>query len=418
MKPRILVVALLAVLGSSCSTTADKQRLTLRIEPVQSIRHGAPNAQSYYQLGRYYQGQNRLDQAEEAYLKATALDDRYLDAFNALGSLYAQRGELERAAKMFEKLTAIVPDAAYLYNNLGFAYYLLGRQDEAYASVRKALTLDATLERGWANLERIAAKEGKTALVAAARAHTLDALPLAFGQSTNPDAPIAEPVRQVAGTASDPGFTLITEPSSYTIVEEVQRPDSANARAVQNGAESDPAHVGGLAAADMQSGKMREPVQDLDGRFVVVSAQQEFVPDGPLLAFQFPVQSAADQKAVDSHAAPLPVVRLEVSNGNGIPRFARNFSLWLRNDEISVKRITNYSSFQLQQTVIEYQPGFDAAAQALMQRTNVNARLMPAIKSRPGVDIRIVLGRDVSNFHKPELTKQNHKATSSSSGVS
>ena len=62
MKPRILVLALIAALGSGCASN-DKMRLAYEVKPVSTVRHGGANAVSYYQLGRYYHGQMRLDMA-------------------------------------------------------------------------------------------------------------------------------------------------------------------------------------------------------------------------------------------------------------------------------------------------------------------------------------------------------------------
>lgn len=398
MKPRILATAVLAFLGSSCSTVVTQQPLALRIEPIQSIRHGVTSAQSYYQLGRYYQGQNRLDMAEDAYLKATALDNRNIDAFNALGSLYAQRGETERALKMFERLTAVISDAAYLHNNLGYVYFLAGHQDKAYDSVRKALVLDANLERAWVNLEKIVTKAGDDSLAEVARLHRVDALPLAMGLSTNPGAPDAGSGPAVAVRAPDSKLTLTTGLSNSPLVEEVLL---AEANTVPHTMETAISHLATVASPpvrDILSGIATKTGQKREGDFVLVSSHRKLVSNGQPLDVSPAL--ATGRHAAEDRAAKMAAFRLEVSNGNGIRHFANNFSSLLRQNDIPVMRITNHCSFSMRQTVVEYQPGFENAASALLERAELNARLVPAIRSREGVDIRIVLGKDAVNFNK------------------
>ena len=358
MKLRLLVLALLAALGSGCSSI-DKPRQAMDVEPLFSVRHGAPDAQSYYQLGRYYQGQYRLAQAEAAYLKAIAADSRNLDAYNALGRLYAERGELERSTKMFERATTMAPKAAYLYNNLGFAYYLGGRLDDAYAALRKALSLDNSLARGWVNLEKIAASRQDARLLAAIKARRLDALPTEFAAALAAPQSVATILLAPTESAS-PNATLIAAP----------------------------------VASDDRLGPEKAQVKEeliAGSRFSLVSASSEAVASGGVIVITSALSASQPQELQRS---PRTSARLEVSNANGVSRFATQFSAKLRSDDIPVARITNFGSSQLKQTVIEYQPGYEDEARQLIDHTQLAVRLIPAIRPRPGSDIRIVLGRD------------------------
>lgn len=370
MKLRMLVLALMAALGSACTST-DKPRATLDIKPVLSIRHGTQDAQSYYQLGRYYHGQKRLAQAEEAYLQATAADEKHVDAFNALGTLYAERGELERAAQMFRKVTAMAPGAAYLFNNLGYAYFLLGRPDEAYAAVRQALSLDNKLERAWANLKRIASLRPESSLAAAAVSRRLDLLPIDLASKSTPDERLTAPSPAVPEPVPALELTLDTE-----LAIEVPDHDAVFA----NVAAPEPA----VASVSVSS--------DGGGRLHSVSST------GPVEANAAPVRTASAESAGSARttdAKPdISAARVEVSNGNGVARFARKFSSRLRADKVTVTRITNFGSFSLKKTVVEYQPGHEVTARTLIDRSGFAARLLPAVRTRPGSDVRIVLGRD------------------------
>lgn len=392
MKPRIVVLALLAAFGSGCMSL-DKPNAALRMEAVMAIRHGGPDAQSYYQLGRYHQGQKRLELAEQAYLKAIAADDRNVDAFNALGSLYAERGELKRSAQIFAKATVMAPDAAYIHNNLGFAYYLQGHFDQAYLAVRKALRLDPTLERGWANLDRIAVASAEPKLIEMARSRRQDALPTELAAQSIPDASAVAPEPPAIALSPSPE----SDPPSPTPGNEhgSGQAESAGTGSIELAAAA--VSVTHRDAPAVPPAPPAPPAPENDsrifgGKFVLVSADRELVSNGGTLEI-FAEKSAKGQPT-NQRQMPVAAVRIEVSNGNGVGGFARKVSTQLRSNKLLVTRITNHASFSLDQTEIQFAPRHEDAARALASRFNLTGRLVATPQARPGVDIRIVLGRD------------------------
>lgn len=346
MKLRLSVIALSAALGAACTTT-DTSRAKLDVRPTLSVRHSAETAASYYQLGRYFHGQNRLAPAEEAYLRATALDAGHIDALNALGCLYAERGDMERAAQAFEQAVALAPDAAYLHGNLGYAYQLQGRIAGAYAELYQALRRDPGFERAWRHLERLAEQRPDGALAAIVATRQFGRLPETLAATLPAMAAGSEPAE--AATAPQAVALAPTAPT-------------ANGPAAEEPATTPP------------------------------SPATETAPE-PLAAAQpeTPAQPGTVQKDWDFSA-----LRIEVSNGNGVPRFARKFGAQLRADGLPVSRITNLGSFRLKDTVVEYQPGHEHAARALNDRLGLAARIVAAIRPRERSDIRIALGRDAA----------------------
>ncbi len=436
MKLRLLVIALIAVFGTGCATTDKSGLAGYKIKPDTTVRHGAPDAQSYYQLARFYHGQKRYEKAEMAYIKAIALDGGRVDSYNALGSLYAERGDLERAIQQFELAAGIDPKSAYVQNNRGYAYFLQGRYDEAYQAVRRGLALDPKMKRGWANVELIAKAQPNpnTTLADAAKAKQLSTLPPSLAAQTEPAAienpepkePVmavasATPAQEVPAASVEASPSVATEPTVEAVVAQesggvsivvAQRPE-----AVVQVAVSSEAHEASPASAE---GKSDESLDD--GKFVLVSTGREVVnlsaPDvtaklepatvaAPAAVAHEPVpapMALVAPPAVDSPAASpvigqglavdLAEVDFEVTNANGVTGFAKKFSALLRSDNIVVSRITNHTSFKLAETVIEYQPGFANAARALMTRTRLDASLVPARAPRANSDVRIFLGRD------------------------
>ena len=161
MKP--LVHALQAVFGTmlilGCASSGD---LKPEIKPVFMMQHGGNQADGYYQLGRYYQSNGRSKDAEAAYRKALALDDRLAEAHSALGAMYALNRSFVQAMVELNAAVALDPSAPHFRNNLGYAYYLQGKAAEAIANFEIAAALDPANPRTWNNLGLALAQLGKT----------------------------------------------------------------------------------------------------------------------------------------------------------------------------------------------------------------------------------------------------------------
>jgi len=415
MKLRILVIALTTALGSGCASL-DNSRLTYQIAPDSTIRHGMPNAQSYYHLGRYYQGQKRFELAETAYKKSIEINANQEDAYNALGSLYAERGDLDRSVQQFEKALSKAPGKGYLYNNLGFAYYLQGRLSEAYEALRQALTKDAFLERGWANLERIATERNETLLIAAVKSRRIESLPPTLLASA-PPAP-ATP----KAAAPIPGKTAVAPPppsvgaSPAPTVGKKGTPTTAPEIGTSVSAVNSPTVTVKAMTAENDDQRLQ------DGKFMLASTKREIVNLAepvstetmraepvlaePVLAEPIRIAKAESATPVSKASANSSTtkafdfktskVKVEVTNANGVTGFAKKFSAQLRTDNIPVSRITNYISYALKETVIEYQPGHEDAARAMAEHLQINARLVPAKFRRLRSDIRILLGQNIN----------------------
>jgi Flp pilus assembly protein TadD len=161
MKPIYIALPLLCSLPAlqACISLQPKQEF-YGMKPVYSIQHGGGNARDYYQLGKYFQAQNRLDQAADAYNKALLLDSNHLEAHNALGAIYSMQGKFEQAIVSFNTVIERSPQAAHLYNNLGYTYFLQQKLPEAIESYEKALALDPSHERSLNNLAQAYTQNG------------------------------------------------------------------------------------------------------------------------------------------------------------------------------------------------------------------------------------------------------------------
>jgi Tfp pilus assembly protein PilF len=125
-----------------------------------AARGSAESPAMYYQLGRYYQGQNRLDAAAAAYEKALAVDSKFYEARNGLGVILSARGKHDLAIEQFRAAIAHSSQAGHLHNNLGQAYYLQGRYQDAISSFETAAALNPHNYGTLARLSQAYAKAG------------------------------------------------------------------------------------------------------------------------------------------------------------------------------------------------------------------------------------------------------------------
>jgi hypothetical protein len=114
-----------------------------------------------------------------------------------------------------------------------------------------------------------------------------------------------------------------------------------------------------------------------------------------------PHVTSAHRAVPASHAtpaaapAPAQLAGLEVSNGAGIRYLATQTARKLSELGVTVMRITNYPVFSKARSEVHYRDGHLAEAQAMKATLPVDAKLVHAKHLRPGVNVRLVLGKDL-----------------------
>ncbi len=224
-----LVCSVPVLLG--CATPANapqKGAVALTVQPLLRIRDSAGSARDYYQLGRFYQGQNRFAQAAEAYRKALEHHKDNIEARNALATTYSAQGKLNEAIAEFETILKVTPQLAHLHNNLGYAYYLQNNFSKAIAAFETAAALEPNNPRTHNNLGLAYRKMGdvEKARLAFARAAELNSN---GAMAVAPVAAIAAPAatRAAAGSIENiapsialkndaPGIDLPAPPASVS----------------------------------------------------------------------------------------------------------------------------------------------------------------------------------------------------------
>jgi tetratricopeptide (TPR) repeat protein len=108
------------------------------------------------------------------------------------------------------------------------------------------------------------------------------------------------------------------------------------------------------------------------------------------------VPAAAVEVAPSSaKAAPQSrAVRLELSNGNGVPGLAARLGRWMARHSVPVQRLTNQRPFLQERTVLQYRDGLQEAAQRIGRSLPMPARIEAAPTEGLHSDVRVVIGRD------------------------
>lgn len=348
------LTALAAALSACQSVEPPKAGTDWRIEPLLRVTNSAETAEGYYTLGRYYQGQNRLALAANAFRRALGLDPRHAEAHNAIGAIAGTQGRFDEAITAFEAALAVTPAAPHILGNLGHALTLAGRHLEAVPVLQRAAQLDPASGTTRLNLAIAASRRGAVD----AQRPTPDAgLDVAADEPANPS--MADPAPEIrlngrraaetapgtlAGPASVPAVELVTESSS-----------SARTRWVQVGA---------------SEFELRD------------------VGEAPATALHPRHEPAGST----SHLTV--AYRLEVVNGNGVNGAGARVGEWLERNGAPKARLRNQRPYAQATTVIYFKRGFEPQAQRLSSGFGgLAVQVEPA--ALQDADVRILIGRDL-----------------------
>lgn len=366
----IAVAVMVAMAG--CATPVPQASKSWIIEPTVGITHTLKNSEAYYTLGRVHDGSLAWDKAVDAYRKAIAADAQNIEAYNALGVSLARAGRLADAETTLRQAVALAPDRAHVRSNLGYVLLLAGKPKDAVTELRAAVEQDRGNTMAASNLRR-AMGESDSDLPVSAPASDAPAA----GRSVNPHSATA---------------VTISVPAPITVAE-VQGPATATVDILlplTTASLPAPPAMGGAttarAASTVPALKMIDTptVSSIEGKSTLARGAittEPSVNSGP--------------PPIPSHKRPdAPAVRLEISNGNGVPGMASRVGRWLATQGEDDSRLTNQRPFVQQTTVVQYRAGQEAAAQRIARALPAHA--VAASEPSPGLrsDVRVVLGHD------------------------
>lgn len=357
------VIATLLALGlplslftlASCQTPPQRPaKSALRVEPVMTVSHGAKDAQAYYVLGRYYDGQNRHDQALAAYRSALDQDPHSFETHNAIGVVLGRQGRLDEAIASFEQAAALAPDAPHVLSNLGHALMLAGRNAEAVRALRRATALDPNSIKAWANLATALRRGG-------------------FGN----DAELAMQRSVVLGLPRKAPATV-----RDTAVRPVAPVSAATSVVTAEPLQAMSSH---MQAVEVAPNVVELRSAALTPKAVTVVALP--VPNELAVTRAHPVPVAASVE-------PEPSLRLEIANGVGAVGAARRTGALLAHAGAPQARLVDQRPFVQQSTVVQFADGYQTQAMQIAGWIGTQPLLVnvPGLKA---ANVRVVVGRDL-----------------------
>ena len=115
------------------------------------------NVDLHYNLGKMFQDMDKLEEAEQEYKKAIAIDSAHIPSLNNLGYLYLDDNvkKYNEAVDLFTQVLQINPQFVYAVCNRGVAYEYLGNYVAARKDYEEALKLSTNFEPAIKGLNRL-----------------------------------------------------------------------------------------------------------------------------------------------------------------------------------------------------------------------------------------------------------------------
>ena len=111
---------------------------------LKSIESKRDYFESWFMLGSTYLLKNELDNALSKLRKAQSLNKDYSPIYANLGVIFAKKKEFNKAVKNLIKAVTLNPNDASSYKNLGMCYDEMGNKQNAYYCFKKAVELNPT----------------------------------------------------------------------------------------------------------------------------------------------------------------------------------------------------------------------------------------------------------------------------------
>ncbi len=106
---------------------------------IQITKEYPQEKEAHYDLGKYYHGVRRLEDARRHFSEAIRIDSGYKVAYNSLAYVYADLRDSVKAMWAIDRYVATAPNEANVYDSRGDVLLRFEMVDEAITSYRRAL---------------------------------------------------------------------------------------------------------------------------------------------------------------------------------------------------------------------------------------------------------------------------------------
>ena len=330
-----------------------------------NVRQNRGNPDSHYLLGTYYQDRNRQGEAISEFKKVVYMDPQFVKAYNRMGIAYDLLGRYDQAIEAYQEALKIDTNLDYVYNNLGYSYLLKGEVDEAVKAFQSAIALNGQKDIYHNNLGLALAKK--------------EQFDLALQEF------------KAAGDEARAHYNLANQYYDRERYEEAkehyqialeQKPEM---KAAQNRLEASE------ALARISEAKTKIPDTNSLTAKEMSEAKQK------ILAM---VEQAEKQTAKKEEKSSREG-QIEISNGNGVNRMARVIAEYLKENNFKVVRLTNAENFNIKNSQIYYQKGYEGTAAQVNKEIPLSVS-QEEVKSfdRPHIKVKLVIGKDVVPYKK------------------
>lgn len=133
------------------------QRNPLAVSYLQNAINLEPMViQPYYQLGLFFQENNRIGSAIQTYNSILDIEPEYVPALYNLGYIkLVYQEDFPRAADYFSQVVQLAPDYAEAWYNRGFCYELMGQEKLARSDYKETLELKENYPKAIEALNRL-----------------------------------------------------------------------------------------------------------------------------------------------------------------------------------------------------------------------------------------------------------------------
>jgi len=350
---------------------------------IRSIRPYRGDVESHYSLACYFQQRKKHNLALEEFRTAVDIDPTYVKAFNGMGVSYDSLGDYARAIESYKAALQVNRNLDYVLNNLGYAYFLQGNLDQAIESFKKAIALNQNNARYHNNLG------------------------LAYGEKEQYDLALSE--FKLAGDDAvahhNIGKIFYRKGLYDDAAIQFSRVSAMNPTCVNEDRY--------LNAADALGGIFAEPDKnretEIDAKKTAASLKEsvEFstsvAPTRHADTFGSNEIRQLETKTileagVEQDLKPLSKrVVVEVSNGNGVNRMARNVGTYLNSEDFQFMYLSNADHFNYPQTTIYYISGHLQAARKAAQKLPGRQKMVmvPCLGKGGHAAIKVLIGKDL-----------------------
>ena len=414
----------------SCSTVGGLFHWTGLISPKDAkmnrlfsdMRVHPGNPDSHYLLACYLQERGRHKEALEAFGKVLLFDPYYVKAYNGMGVSYDLLGEYQKAVESYKTALLLNGDLGYVQNNLGYSYLLQGNIDEAIGHIEKAVALNGAESRFHNNLglaygEKgqfdLALKEFKKAGDEATAHYNMAQVYLRKGLFEGAGNHYAmalniNPSLTAVRTSLDAATLLarillpvdlkkekeeLIVPGQPVVASETETINNEGAQRVATVPTiEEVATITPSAAPEIETMKMPESAK------VVRTAREA---DALKISkaestLSTPVNNKNPDRPKKERVSLLRDTGIEISNGNGVSRMAKQVGDFLKKRGLKVTRLTNADHFKHAETTILFENGYREAAEHV-------AGQLPSFKEieeirgtgKANVKIKVLIGKDL-----------------------